>query len=201
VGFRCARCGEWHDELPMAFAVAAPAYWEQASRLSRLKGRLSDEQCEIDGHRFVRARIVLPVHDADTDFEWGVWVSLSEESYRRATELWEAEGREAEPPYFAWIQSNAGPYPSTLGLQTWLYTQPVGVRPLAELEPTDHPVAREQREGIDMARVHELAAAALHPEPVDEPARTWEAEPALLRDWLERAAAAGNERARAELGG
>jgi hypothetical protein len=200
-GFRCARCGEWHDELPMAFTTAAPAYWEQAGRWSRLKGVLGEEQCEIDGHRFVRARIVLPVRDAPADFEWGVWVSLSEESYRRTGELWEQEGRESEPPYFAFIQSEFGPYPSTLNLHSWLYTQPVGERPLAELEPTRHPLAREQREGIDMARVHELAAAALHPQPVTEPEREWVAEPELLRGWLERAAAAGNERARAELEG
>ena len=200
-GFRCARCGEWHDELPMAFAAAAPAYWEQASRWSRLKGVLGDEQCEIDGHYFVRARIVLPVRDADDDFEWGVWVSLSEESYRRVGEAWDREGRESEPPAFAWIQSEVGPYPPTLVLQAWLYTQPVGVRPLAELEPTSHPLAREQRDGIDMARAREVAAAALHPEPVAAPEQAWEADPELLRGWLERAAAAGNERARAELGG
>jgi len=200
-GFRCASCGEWHDELPMAFHVEAPAYWLQASRWSRLKGALGEDQCEIDDHRFLRARIVLPVHDAPTDFEWGVWVSQSRESYDRVRELWTTEGREAEPPTFAWVQSHVGPYPSTLGLQAWLYTQPAGVRPLVDLQPTAHPLAREQREGIDMARVRELAAAALHPCPVEAGPEEWEADPELERGWLERAAAAGNERARAELAG
>ena len=92
MGFQCARCGEWHDELPMAFAAEAPAYWEQA-----------------------------------------------------------------------YVQTWMGPYSSTLGLEAELHTQPIGVRPLVELAPSDHPLAREQREGIDMARVAELAAAAMHP--------------------------------------
>jgi hypothetical protein len=141
------------------------------------------------------------VHDAAGGFEWGVWVSQSRESYERARELWTTEGRESEPPSFAWVQSEVGPYPSTLGLQAWLYTQPVGERPLVDLQPTAHPLAREQREGIDLARVRDLAAAALHPPPVEPGPEEWEAEPALVRGWLERAATAGNERARAELAG
>ncbi len=43
-------------------------------------------------------------------------------------------------------------------------TQPVGMRPLVELETTDHPLAIEQREGITMDRVLELAERILHPE-------------------------------------
>jgi len=148
----------------MALHVEAPAYWEVAGRWSRLKWALGDDQCEIDGHYFVRGRIVLPVRDAEDDFEWGIWVSLSEESYRRIGELWTTEGRESESPYFAWVQSQFGPYPPTLGLASSLQTQPVGVRPLIELEPADHPLVREQREGIDMARVQELASWALHGE-------------------------------------
>ena len=163
MGFQCARCGEWHDELPMAFAAEAPAYWEQAGRLSRLKGALGEEQCEVDGHYFVRGRIVLPVRDAEGDFEWGVWVSVSEDSYRRIAERWEEEGRERERPYFAYVQTWMGPYPSTLGLEAKLHTRPVGERPLVELAPADHPLVREQHEGIDMARAAELAAAAMHP--------------------------------------
>jgi hypothetical protein len=33
-----------------------------------------------------------------------------------------------------------------------------GRRPAIELEPTDHPLAIEQREGISIARVEEIAA-------------------------------------------
>ena len=39
---------------------------------------------------------------------------------------------------------------------------PLGQRPLITLEPTDHPLAVEQREGITMARVQEIAEAAFH---------------------------------------
>jgi hypothetical protein len=45
------------------------------------------------------------------------------------------------------------PSQGLLSLKTMVHTQPVGVRPSIELEPTDHPLAIEQREGITVARV------------------------------------------------
>jgi hypothetical protein len=52
--------------------------------------------------------------------------------------------------------------PSTLSLKTRVHTQAVGQRPLIELEPTDHPLAVEQRTGITLARVQEIAETLLH---------------------------------------
>ena len=40
--------------------------------------------------------------------------------------------------------------------------RPVGQCPWVELEPTDHPLALEQREGITLARVQEIAEKILH---------------------------------------
>ncbi|MFE7803030.1 hypothetical protein [Nocardia sp. NPDC057440] len=44
-------------------------------------------------------------------------------------------------------------------------TQPIGNRPLVELEPTDHPLAVEKRTGITSARVHWIAEQILHTNP------------------------------------
>jgi hypothetical protein len=38
----------------------------------------------------------------------------------------------------------------------------VGERPLLELEPTDHPLAVHQREGIPFERLREIVAGAMH---------------------------------------
>ncbi|WP_308294565.1 hypothetical protein [Streptomyces sp. RKAG290] len=40
----------------------------------------------------------------------------------------------------------------------------MGRRPLIELEPTDHPLAVEQRNGITLDRVREIAEAVQHAE-------------------------------------
>ena len=111
----------------------------------------------------MHGRIQLPVHDHDQPFEWGVWASLSEDGFKRTVDVWEIEGREQEPPLFGWLSTEFPLYPvPTLGLATDVRTRPVGERPLIALHPTDHPLAVEQREGITLARVIEIAAFVLH---------------------------------------
>lgn len=163
VGYWCRCCGERHEGLPFSYGVEAPVYWRDEFA-DDPKSMLSDEQCIIHAeHFFVRARIVIPVLDADTEFDWCVWVSLSRTNFQRALDLWTTEGRESEPSYFGWL-SVALPYePTTLNLKTHVHTQPVGKRPLAELEHTNHPLAVEQHHGIGLARVQEIAERALHP--------------------------------------
>jgi hypothetical protein len=161
--FTCGSCGERHEGLPFSYGIDAPDYWSDGLADDE-HSVLTDEQCIIKGeYFFVRARIVIPVLDASTDFDWGVWVCLTRASFTRTIELWTTPGREREEPYYGWL-STALPYePSTLNLKTHLHTQPVGHRPLVELEPTDHPLAVEQRTGITVARIHQIAEALLHP--------------------------------------
>ena len=149
----------------MSYGVDGPAYWSPSFD-DDPSSVLEDEVCVIKAeHYFVRARIMIRVVGADprTTFDWGVWVSLARPNFERALDLWETEGREQEPPAFGWLSTELGVYePSTLNLKTYVHTQPVGHRPLIELEPTDHPLAVEQRYGITMARVQEIAELVLH---------------------------------------
>ncbi|MFF4920490.1 DUF2199 domain-containing protein [Kitasatospora sp. NPDC001261] len=163
LGFTCTCCGERHAETPMNFSSPAPAYWQPDMEQVR-DCLLSSDQCVIQGEAFfVRGLIELPVIGRDDVFSWGVWVSLSEKNFERASELWETPGRESEPAYFGWLSTDLLPYsPSTINLKTMVHTRPVGERPFIELEPTDHPLAVEQRTGITMDRVRELAEAVLH---------------------------------------
>ncbi|MEU7075205.1 DUF2199 domain-containing protein [Streptomyces narbonensis] len=76
---------------------------------------------------------------------------------------WDRPGREAETPYFDWLTTDLPDYsPTTLNLKTHVHTRPVGERPFVELEPTDRPLAFEQRTGIIMDRVREIAATTIH---------------------------------------
>jgi len=45
-----------------------------------------------------------------------------------------------------------------LNLKTLVHLRSGGLRPFIELEPTDHPLAVEQRNGISMTRVEEIAS-------------------------------------------
>lgn len=148
----------------MHYGVQAPAHWHLIPESERdTRCLLSSDQCIIDDeHFYIVGNLEIPVIGVEERFSWDVWVSLSDKSFARACELWEQPGRESEPPYFGWLSTRLPCYPETLLLKTHVHTRPVGQRPFIELEPTDHPLAVEQREGITLARVQEIAERVLH---------------------------------------
>ncbi len=163
--YKCSTCEEVHYGLPLSWGPEYPAAVfdvPEAQQDERIE--ISSDQCIIDGERFfVRGRIEIPVLDSDEKFYWLVWLSVSEESFERMSELWETEGRENEPPYFGWLQSELPVYAeSTLNLAANIHTQSVGTRPSVKLEPMDHPLAKEQRNGISLLRVQEIAEKCMH---------------------------------------
>jgi hypothetical protein len=163
-GFRCRGCGQWHEDVPLAFHAPAPAVW--AAEMAGQPGcELGSDQCVIsDEHFFLRGLVRIPVVDREQHFEWGVWVSLSRESFRRTSELWETEGREHVEPMFGWLCTELPTYErTTLDLRTRVHTQPVGSRPLVEIEESEHPVSVEQRHGITWETLTSRVAQLLHP--------------------------------------
>lgn len=164
-GYHCRVCGEHHDGRPLHYGAAAPAvYYDipEAERAERVL--LSSDQCVIDDeYFFIVGNIDIAVIGHDELFSWDVWVSLSRTSFTRAHQLWNTSGRESEPPYFGWLSTALPGYPDTLNLKTHVHTRAIGRRPFVELEPTDHPLAVEQRTGITWDRVQEIAELVLHP--------------------------------------
>ena len=53
-------------------------------------------------------------------------------------------------------------YPDTMFLKTSVCQRAVGLRPLVTLEPTDHPLAVHQREGIAPEELRRIVVAELH---------------------------------------
>ncbi|MFE4826186.1 DUF2199 domain-containing protein [Streptomyces sp. NPDC056672] len=147
----------------MGYSTTAPYVWDP-SFADASDCLLSSDQCVIKAqHYFVKGLIEIPVIGGNDVFSWGVWVSLSRENFARAADLWDISGRESEEPYFGWLTTELPIYsPSTINLKTHVHTRPVGERPLVELEPTEHPLAVEQRTGITLERVREIAEAVGH---------------------------------------
>jgi len=98
----------------------------------------------------------------DERFRWGVWTSLSKSNFDRMVDLWHDPKLLDEPPYFGWLSSSIDLYPDTLNLKTNVHSKDIGQRPSLLLEPKDHPLAIEQRSGVAMARVREIAERSLH---------------------------------------
>lgn len=166
-GFTCRTCGEQHPEPPRVWGADAPAPYYGLSASDRQRAELTSEVCILDvsgrKHHFVRGRLEIPVFGEKEPFAWLVWASLSEASFQRTVELWDTEGREAEPPMFGWLSDHLPYSVPTLNLKTRVHTRPVGLRPFVELEPTEHPLAVEQQEGIRRERVLEIAEFFMHP--------------------------------------
>ncbi|MFH0241603.1 DUF2199 domain-containing protein [Streptomyces sp. HK10] len=152
----------------MGYSAVAPDFWSE-SLADDPDSLLSADQCVIKGeHFFVKGLIEIPVAGSEEPFSWGVWVSLSRESFARTAKLWDTPGRESEAPCFGRLSTELALYsPSTVDLRTNVHTRAVGVRPLVELEPTAHPLAVEQRTGITPDRVREIAEIVLHPGRLD----------------------------------
>ena len=125
---------------------------------------LSSDACVIDEQWFfVRGCLEIPVHDHEDTFSWGVWCSLSEDNFRRYGAAFDQVSREAGESFFGWLCSAIPNYPDTQQLKTMVRVRPWPTRPLVELEPTNHPLAVEQREGISAARAREIAEHLMHP--------------------------------------
>ena len=147
--------------MPSVWAFSAPDYWG-APEVSG-ESFLEDELCCIDApdlqelHFFIRGLIEIPVRGSAELLTYNVWVSLSPANFERAVAHWDDPARTEEKPYFGWLSNNIPGYPETLQLKTRVHTREPGKRPFVELEPTDHPLAVEQRAGIDAHRLGEVA--------------------------------------------
>jgi len=104
--------------------------------------------------RLILANIELPVKGSADQFVWTCWISLSHASYDRMQRLWDEPGRHAQESAFGYVSVSLPTYePSTFALKSRVHTRSIGIRPWVELEPTSHPLAVEQREGIELERI------------------------------------------------
>jgi hypothetical protein len=111
---------------------------------------------------FIRGVLHVPVVDSDQTLAYGVWSSLSEDSFKRITELWDDPSRVGQPPYFGWLSNSLPGYPETQNLPLDVVVQEIDLRPSLVLHDGDHPLIAEQRKGIPMERVRAIAELNMH---------------------------------------
>ncbi|WP_170149466.1 DUF2199 domain-containing protein [Rhodoplanes roseus] len=145
----CRCCGQPQEGLPLAWGSPTPGPYDalpDGERESRAV--INADCCIIDDREFyIRGLIVLPIIGRPEDFQWIVWCSVSEDDYQRLGESWDDPDRARTAPVVTWLASALSSYePGTLGLKAMLHVRDPGLAPLVELEPTDHPLAVEQRE-------------------------------------------------------
>lgn len=125
---------------------------------------LTSDTCVIDDKDFfVRGCIEVHVHDFHDPFSRSVWTSLSPTNFAKFEELYDVSERAQHGPFFGWLCSHIWIYPQTLALKTMVHLRDHELRPYVELEPTDHPLAIEQRNGISLDRLVSIYEAMTHP--------------------------------------
>ncbi len=156
-GYTCSCCGEYHEELPTSYGNPAPVYYYSVADGERQdRFELDEDLCIMDKqHFFIRGCIEIPIIGTEEHLIWGVWVSLSEANFNKTKELWDKQ--ELLEPMYGWLSTALPCYPDTVNLKTRVQPRPNGIRPYIELEPTDHPLAVEYRNGITIERVQEIA--------------------------------------------
>ena len=159
--FHCRGCGQVHQGMPALDAAAPLSYYAVPKDEREARCQLDSDACIIDESMyFVRGCLEVPVHGEPEPFSWGVWVSLSEQSFRQWVACYEAEKRSHIGPFFGWLNASLKPYPETMNLKTRVHIRDGFIRPF--IEATDHPLAVEQREGISVERVAQLYAIVVH---------------------------------------
>ena len=144
--------------MPLDFFCPVPDPWLSVPEHKRATAgyKIDEDLCMIaDESFFVRGCVEIPVIGQEEVFVWGVWVSLAEQNFKRVLDLWNANV-DQEPAMFGWLCNNIKIYQETFGLKTNILLRNNGLRPLITLEPTDHPFALDQRNGITLERLEQI---------------------------------------------
>ena len=162
--FKCTSCDQIHTGIP-TFGSDYPITVLQVPESERdARVDLGSDDCVIDKTGFyIRGCIEIPVHDYKEPFVWGTWVSLSEESFHQFIDCYDSDKRSHIGPFFGWHCGDFKVYDETcVNLKTRVHLRDNLTRPFIELEPTKHPLAVEQQEGISRARLIEIYETMMH---------------------------------------
>ena len=161
--FKCHTCGEIHEGSP-SFAYDAPWHYAGLTDEQLERAWLTEDLCEIAHDqgvdRFIRTVLEIPIHGVEEPFVWGVWVSLSEQSYRRYLET--RDDADPKESWFGWFCNRLPYYPDTINLKVRVRPRSGGNRPYLELERSGHPLAEHQIAGLNVRLAQEIAEHAAH---------------------------------------
>lgn len=170
-GTTCSNCRETHRGV-FDLAVVGPEHWpgdRDADREPNAAVRdkthvLTDDFCIIEGRdHFVRCVLYLPIIGASGEqFGYGVWSTLSPRNFGIYRDTFDSGDQDAIGPWFGWFSNRLKGYPETLNLKCQVCPRSDRERPIIELEPSDHPLAVEQRDGITLDRLFGIYAINGH---------------------------------------
>ncbi|MDR1712374.1 MAG: DUF2199 domain-containing protein [Propionibacteriaceae bacterium] len=159
----CPACQEGHVRVPELLGPRAPDAWLAATEGERLEAELTQDICILpfsgDTRYFIRGHIQLPVHDEQLPvFIWSVWAEVDLATMTEIARSWTHPNRAAMPHLPGRLATEL-PYEQATGnLEISIITRDLGQPPLFALPAgSRHVLATEQVDGVDLARVAQLA--------------------------------------------
>ena len=161
--FTCSCCGEIHKGVP-SFGTNAPLYFYDVPEDEREQRTfLTSDTCVIDDkHYFAKGCLEMPIVGYDEIFSFNGWISLSEINFFKFQDLLDEKERNHHQPMVGWFSSSIYPFEETEKLVGRIHFRNDGIRPLIELEPTEHPLSKAQREGITIDKISETYSYYVH---------------------------------------
>jgi hypothetical protein len=125
---------------------------------------LADNQCVIGEQRFfLRGCIEIAVLGYEEPFIWGAWAEVSEPDFTAYVTCPEDRDRTSIGPYDGHLSGHFAPYEELCeNLKVKVVPREHGTRPGFVLEPADHLLYREQRQGLPAERVAEIYEIMIH---------------------------------------
>jgi hypothetical protein len=156
--YTCSICGKEHEEWP-ALSFIAPTNYDVLSEQDKKNiGELSSDFCIIHHPEqtdwFIRCTLTQKVIDNCEDLDYGLWVSLSDKSFRNYSQNFRKNARPTK--YFGWLCNEIPGYEFPESIPTTVFTRIGGRRP--EIVPHadfDHPFVRDYYNGITKEEAEE----------------------------------------------
>lgn len=130
--YKCSVCGEIHDDYP-ALTFSSPDYynWLSDDEKKLYKAHLESDFCIIEypdeTSRFIRVVLKQKIIDSELTLDYGLWVSLSENSYNDYLLNYDNENHETQ--YFGWLSSTIPDYTFDVSIPTNVNTKKGNERP------------------------------------------------------------------------
>lgn len=162
--FRCELCGQDHEGLLTDYGFKLPdEVWAIPETERAAQARCTEDLCQLAERYFIRGVLLVPFAQRPGHFGWGVWLEVDADAFQRYLEVYEIDAS-GEPMASGRLANGIPAYANSKGLPASVKFGTASERPTFWFSPdAAHAGAREQRDGIDDRRYHEILEGLGHP--------------------------------------
>jgi hypothetical protein len=149
--YTCACCGQKHAQWPALGFSSPDNYATLPQHDKETIAEIGSDFCTIaypdQVDRFIRCTLTQQVSDHCEDLEYGLWVSLSEKSYKDYADNYRNPSHEAT--YFGWLCNDIPGYEFNKSVPMTVFAQTGNRRPeIVPHQDFGHPFVKDYYNGI-----------------------------------------------------